>query len=128
VQSISPIPFSIIGLLMAVLAGNSARAEVRVQGPVENVRLEASDATAAEILAALSERFDLRFRGTTPSRRITGIYEGPLRRILARVLDGYDYVIEPHGASIHVNVFSSGSPRQAVPAPPPPPVVRRRAD
>ena len=127
-RSIGPIPRSIIGLLLAALAGNSARAEVRVQGPVENVRLQASDATAAEILAALSERFELGVRGTTASRRITGTYEGSLRQVLARVLVGYDYVIQPRGASIDVIVLSSGAPRQARPAPPPPPIVRRRAD
>ena len=127
-RSINPISLSIIGLLLAVLASNSVRAEVRVQGPVENVRLEANDATAAEILAALGERFELRFRGMTANRRVTGTYEGPLRRILARVLDGYDYVIEPHGANIDVIVLSTGAPRQARPAPAPPPIVRRRAD
>ena len=99
-----------------------------MQGPVENIRLEASDATAAEILAALSERFELRFHGTTPSHRITATFEGPLRRILARVLVGYDYVIQPRGASIDVIVLSTGAPRQARPAPAPPPVVRRRVD
>ena len=97
-----------------------------MQGNVENVRLEASEATATEILTALGERFELRFRGTTASRRITAIYEGPLRRILARVLEGYDYVIEPHGANIEVIVLSTGAPRAAVPAPAP--IVRRRAD
>jgi hypothetical protein len=128
VRSISPIPLSIIGLLMAALAGNFARAEVRVQGSVENVRLEASDATAAEILVALGERFKLRFRGRTANLRVTGTYEGPLRRILARVLDGYDYVVEPHAANIDVIVLNTGTPRHARPAPPPPPIVRRRVD
>ena len=75
----------------------------------------------------LSERFELRVRGTTASRRITGTYEGPLRHVLARVLVGYDYVIKPNGANIDVIVLSTGAPRAARPAPAPPP-VRRRAD
>lgn len=124
-RNISPISPAIVGLLLAALHGNSARAEVSVQGNVENVRLEASEATATEILTALGERFELRFRGTTASRRITAIYEGPLRRILARVLEGYDYVVERHGANLEVIVLSSGAPRAAVP---PAPIVRRRAD
>ena len=127
-RSINPISLSIIGLLLAVLASNSVRAEVRVQGPVENVRLQASDATAAEILAALSERFELGVRGTTANRRVTGTYEGSLRHVLARVLVGYDYVIQTRGANIDVIVLSAGAPRQARPAPPPPPIVRRRPD
>ena len=127
-RSIGPIPLSIIGLLLAALAGNSVRAEVQVQGPVENFRLQASDATAAEILAALSERFELGVRGTTANRRVTGTYEGSLRHVLARVLVGYDYVIQSRGANIDVIVLSTGAPRQARPAPPPPPIVRRRPD
>jgi len=130
VRSISPLALSIIGLLLASLHGNSVRAEVRVQGHVEDVRLEANDATAAEILAALGERFELRVRGTTPNRHVTGTYEGPLRRILARVLDGYDYVIKPHGANIDVIVLGTGAPRAAMPATTPalPPIVHRRTD
>jgi len=115
--SIRLIPLSIIGLLLAGLHGNSAHAEVRVRGSIDNVRLEASDATVAEILAALRTRFDVHFRGTTPSRHLTGTYTGTLRGILARILDGYDYVIENHGANFDVIVLSSGLPRRATPSP-----------
>ena len=125
-RSISLSPLAIVGLLVTALHGNSVRAEVRVQGHVENVRLEASDATAAEILAALGERFELRVRGTTAGRRFTGTYAGTLRHILARILVGYDYVIKPNGANIDLIVLSTGAPRQAMPAPPP--TVQRRAD
>jgi hypothetical protein len=128
VRSIRPLALSIIGLLLAALYGNSVRAEVRVQGHVEHVRLEASDATAAEILAALGERFELRVQGATANRRITGTYEGPLRHVLARILVGYDYVIKPHGANIDLIVLGTGAPRAAMPAPAPPPIVHRRAD
>ena len=99
-----------------------------MQGPLEDVRLEASNATATEILAALSERFELRVQGATANRRITGTYEGPLRHVLARILVGYDYVIKPNGASIDLIVLSTGAPREAMPAPAPPPIVQRRAD
>ena len=127
-RGIRSIPFSIVGVLLAALASNSVRAQIRVQGPVENIRLEANDATVEEILAVLRARFDLHYRDTALNRRVTGTYEGPLRRILARVLDGYDYVIGPKGGNIEVIVVSTGAPRQARPAPAPPPVVRRRID
>jgi hypothetical protein len=126
VRCISLSPLAIVGLLVTALHGNSVRAEVRVQGPLEDVRLEASNATATEILAALSERFELRVQGTTANHRITGTYEGPLRHVLARILVGYDYVIKPNGANIDLIVLSTGAPRQAMPAPPP--IVQRRAD
>jgi hypothetical protein len=126
VRSISLSPLAIVGLLVTALAGNPVRAEVRVQGPLEDVRLEASNATATEIPAALSERFELRVQGTTANRRITGTYEGPLRHVLARILVDYDYVIKPNGANIDLIVLSTGAPREAMPAPPP--TVQRRAD
>jgi hypothetical protein len=128
VRSIGPISFSIIGLLLAVLQSHPVCAQIRVQGSAENIRLEAHDATVEEILAVLRARFDLRYRDAALNRRVTATYEGSLRKILARVLDGYDYVIGPKGDKIEVIVVSTGSPRQARPAPPPPPVVHRRPD
>ena len=127
-RSIRSILLSIVGVFLAVLQSHPVCAQISVQGPVENIRLEAHDATVEEILAVLRARFDLHYRDTALNRRVTGTYEGPLRRILARVLDGYDYVIGPHGANIEVIVVSTGAPRQARPAPAPPPVVRRRID
>ena len=46
-------------------------------------------------------------------------------RILARVLDGYDYVVKTNGANIEVIVLSTGTPRQAVA---PVPLVHHRSD
>lgn len=125
VRGIRSVPLSIVGLLLAALHCNSVRAEVRVQGPVEDIRLEARDATVEEILAALRARFELHYRGTTLNRRVTANYEGPLRRILARVLDGYDYVVKTNEANIEVIVLSTGTPRQAVA---PVPLVHHRSD
>jgi hypothetical protein len=124
-RGIRSIPLSIVGVLLAVLHSYPVCAQIRVQGPVEDIRLEAHDATVEEILAVLGERFELRFRGTAANRRITATYKGPLRRILARVLEGYDYVIEPRGANIDVIILSDGSPRVVMP---PAPIVRRRPD
>ena len=44
---------AIASVIFAGLPANSLRAEVRVQGQPGNVRIEARDATVAEILAAL---------------------------------------------------------------------------
>ena len=115
---------SIVALLTAGIASHSARAEVRVQGSIENIRLEARDATITEILNALREHFSLGFRGAPASGTVTASYAGPLRAVLARVLEGYDYVIEPHGSAVEVIVLGGGTPRQAIV----PPIVRHRSD
>ena len=115
---------SIVALLATGIVTHSVRAEVRVQGNAENMRLEVRDATITEILNALREHFSLRFRGTPASGAVTASYAGPLRAVLARVLEGYDYVIGPHGSAVEVIILGGGAPRQAIV----PPIVRHRSD
>jgi hypothetical protein len=122
-----PSALPVAGALLAVVLCNCVHAEVRVEGLAGDVHVEATDATVAEILAALGERFALHFRGTTGSRGLTGTFEGPLRRVVARALDGYNYVIREQGDGLEVIVLSTTSPN-AVTAPPfaPPTVPSRR--
>ena len=126
-RGIRPSALPIAGVLLAALHCNDVRAEVRVQGEMLDVRVEAHDATVAEILAALGERFSLHYRGTTGDRGLTMTFDGPLRRVVARALDGYNYVIRERGDGLEVIVLSTTSP-YAVPAPPvaPPTVPSKR--
>jgi hypothetical protein len=106
----------IAGLIFAALPATSVRAEVRVQGQAGDVRIEAHNATVDEILAALRERFALRYRSSAGSDSVTATFEGPLRRVLARVLEGHNYVIEPRGDGLEVVVLGAAS-SHAEPAP-----------
>ena len=117
----------ITGLLLATFHCNCARAEVHVRAEGGDIRVEARDATVAEILAALGERFALRLHGTPATRSVTATFEGSLRRVVARVLDGYDYVIEARDNGLYVIVVGTHSPK-AVPPPPiaPPTAPSRR--
>ena len=77
-------------LLFSAQAG---RAEILVQGDATDVRLEATQAPVDEILVALGKTYNVRYRTTIAlDRPITGTYSGPLSRVIARVLEGYDYV------------------------------------
>src|SRR5258708_9596424 len=100
VRTLSPKALSIVGLLLAALHSNSARAEVSVQGTATDVRMEAHGATVAEILAALGERFEVRFRGVPAGRPLTATFAGPLRRVLARLLHGNDHRIQAPGTRV----------------------------
>jgi hypothetical protein len=102
-------------LLIAAYAA-SARAEIRVEGSALNVRVDARDATVAEVLAALTGRFGLRVRGTVGDRRISADFAGSLRRVIARVLEGYNYVIRTRGDVLEVMVMDTASPN-ALPPP-----------
>jgi hypothetical protein len=128
---IKPIALPIAGLLLAAFLQSDLRAEVLVEGEARDVRVEARDATVVDILVALGEHFALRYRGSPASGGVTAKFEGPLRRVVARVLDGYNFVIRENADGIEVIVLSTTSP-YAVPAPPTaPPTVpsrRQRAD
>jgi hypothetical protein len=114
-RSAKPIALLIAGLLVAALYGNCARAEIRVQGPADDVRVEANGATVIEILAALGEHYPVRYRGTPGSGGVIETFEGPLRRVLVRVLKGNDFVIKGGTDGFEVIVLSRGSPAAASP-------------
>ena len=93
-----------------------ARAEIQIKGSASNVHVDARDATVADVLAALAEHFGLRVLGTVRDRRISADFDGSLRQVIRRVLDGYNYVIGPRGDGIQVMVLGTAS-SEAVPPP-----------
>src|SRR5690242_1741690 len=104
-------------VLLAVAAqAASADAEVRVEGSAANVRVHAQNANRGEVLAALAARFDLRVHGAAGDGRFSVDLEGPLRRVIARVLVGYNYAIATHRDGLDVFVLDATS-ANAVPAP-----------
>lgn len=92
--------------LGALAAGVSAAySQVRVDGQPDTVHVEARDASLQEILAALQEKFNLRYRSNDAlDSRMTGTFDGPLRRVAARILDGYDFAMKvtPEGIDVLV--------------------------
>jgi hypothetical protein len=109
--STKPVSLPIVGLLVTTLYGQCAGAEIlRVQGPADNVRVEARGATVTEILAALGERYAMHYRGAPANRSVTATFEGPLRRVLTRLLEGNDYVIKTGIEGLEVVILSPESP------------------
>jgi hypothetical protein len=91
---------------LVALAAPAAHAETRVEGTVDSIRLEAHDASVQEVLTALGANFDLRFRSATPlDRTVSGSLKGPLRGVVARVLDGYDYIGKTGNGTMQVIVL-----------------------
>jgi hypothetical protein len=115
---------SIAALLVTAPLGHAIGADVRVQGSADAVRVEARDATGTEILAALASRFGLSYRGSTDSR-FNGTFKGPLREVVKRVLDGYNYVINTKNDGLDVVVVG---PASAAAVPPPRPVPQGRKE
>ena len=104
-------------------SGNAAQAQVRVDGRPDTVHIEARDATLREVFDALATKFNLRYRTDDAlETRKTGIFDGSLRRVTARILDGYDFAMKvtPQGIDVLVlrqNQVDSKLVASATPSP-----------
>ena len=88
---------------------------VRVRGDMAAVRIDARRTTIAGVLSALNAAFGMSYRSSIVlDEEITGTYAGPLRRVISRVLDGYNYVIEQDDAKLAVIILGRRGER-AVP-------------
>ena len=94
----------IIGLRELVLAISLAalvqaitqpvRAEVRISGQMDALKVEAREASVEEVLAALRASVNLQYRTSDALNRVmTGTYNGSLQRVVARLLEGRNYVM-----------------------------------
>ena len=120
---------------LPVISGNVAQAQVRVDGRPDAVHVEARDVSLQEVLAALQTKFNLRYRTDDAlETRKTGIFDGPLQRVTARILDGYDFAmrVTPLGIDVLVlrqnqgdgkPVATSATPAPATPKGAPAPVM-----
>jgi hypothetical protein len=123
-------------LSWAILAAGSAcphdaLAQATITGAEDDVIVEAHDASIQDVLAALGNKFGLRYRNITAlDRRIDGTYGGSLHRVVTRLLDGSSYVMSTAGGHLEVIVVSAAKrnemgfqPNTTVFAP-----TRRRSD
>jgi hypothetical protein len=111
----------LVGGLFALVPA-ATLAETRLERQRDAIRIEMRDASVQEVLSLLAENYGLRFRTHTKlDRRITGTGEGPLARVIARVLDGYDYVVKNVNGSTEIVVLgiqrTSRSVEATLPAP-----------
>ena len=122
---------SAFGLLSTV--PTFAHAETHVGGEPAALRVEARNATLQEVLTALRSSFGLKIQASTSTdlnRSVSGTYNGSLREVITRLLDGYDFFVRKVGDDFEVVVvgFSASSgtaPTPEVAAPIRRPVLRR---
>lgn len=101
-------PSMLLVIASAVLLafGRAASAEVKVGGRPEAVHLEVQSASLRDVLTALQERFNLRYRTIDAlDTQTTGVFDGPLRRVVARLLSGHDYAMQVTADGIDVLVL-----------------------
>jgi hypothetical protein len=101
----------ITALLGALPQPASAAAEVH--GRADSIELRAASASIREILDALPADLRVTHRiAPNVSGVLTGQYSGSLYQVLARILDGYDYIVEISDEGIQIIVLgASGGSR-----------------
>lgn len=118
---------ALLAAVVLSVAAASAAPQVRVvDAGGGQLVIEAHDATVQQILAALGRTSTIQLRDSAAlSRRVTGTYSGTLRRVLSRMLEGYDHVIRSTSSGLHIevvgaaksgNVAASTGPAMTLPA------------
>lgn len=104
----------VIASAVLLAFGRAASAEVKVEGGPEAVHLEVQSASLRDVLTALQERFNLRYRTLDAlDTQTTGVFDGPLRRVVARLLNGHDYAMEVTADGLDVLVLAPQQPGAA---------------
>jgi hypothetical protein len=105
------------GTLLLLLQGD-AWAETKVEGTVEALRIETADSPIQEVLASLRDAFKLEYRTSVQlDQSISGTYHGSLQRVLARLLDGYDFILKNSSEKVELVVLGrkgSGGPSESL--------------
>ena len=99
-----------------------ASAKTKIEGKSDAVLLIAEDGPISEVLAELATKFGLIYTPTPGlDGTVGGTYSGTLQQVLARILDGCDYVVSYGGDKVELKIFgrSASTPRQSGPPPQP---------
>jgi hypothetical protein len=107
---------ALVGGAMLCALSVPAWAEVRVvEAGASTLVVEVRDATVEQILEALSELRNFEFHTSGALTRVlSGTYSGTLPRVLGRILDGYDHVVQSTPSGIRLNVVGVAQPMPSV--------------
>lgn len=85
----------VAGVIAAAIIGmvSPLHAEIRISGTEALVKLEAEDAALSDIMAQFGAMYGVTFQSVVPQdRAVSGRYIGPLRKVIARLLERENYV------------------------------------
>lgn len=102
-RSARVVALSLLVMIKLTAIPSHASAQTRVEGQPSALSVQVDNAPLNEILDALGRDFNVKYRAAPPGgRNLSGVYSGTLPQVLARVLDGYDYIIEAFDDGIRV--------------------------
>lgn len=106
-----------ISAASCILTQAPAEAKAIVQGTADAISLEADNSSVAELLAALSDSFAVRYSSSARlERHLTGTYRGSLERVVKRILEGYDFVVKNDKNGLVITVLAVGDGPSVMPA------------
>jgi len=113
--------------VLACALSAAARAEVRIEGTPAALQITTRQDAVADVLAALATTLDVKYRSAVPlDRAANAAYTGSLREVIARLLEGYNYVLRNEQDRTEVVVFGRRGEAAAPPPKPPAPSVTSR--
>jgi hypothetical protein len=96
---------ALLGAALAI-APSGASAAARITGTADSVVVRAQDAPLADILSGLGHNFNLRYRSSVAlNAPISGTYQGTLRQVVTRLLDGYSFIVKSGPGGIELTVL-----------------------
>jgi hypothetical protein len=99
-------------LAIAIVTGGPVHADVRVNGDVTAVRVEATTSNVADVLSALESAFHLRVKTSVVlDSSVGGTFTGSLTHVVSRLLEDYNYFIRRQAGEIEVTVVGSKGDR-----------------
>jgi hypothetical protein len=111
----------------AAPASDATTGSLHVQGDAQAMKVEVRRTTIGDVLLKLAAAFDVSYRAAVPlNDELSGTYAGSLGYVIARLLDGYDYVIRREGSSFDITILERVG-GEAVVAPRQHPVSQHRA-
>lgn len=100
----------ILAITLLACHNAPALAQIRIDGPADAVRIDVIDAPLHDVLGALQARFGLRYRSNDALDTMrTAKLNAPLRRVVARLLEGYDFVIAVTPGGIDVLILQQSA-------------------
>ncbi len=110
-----------LAVVLAYGGPAAARAEVHISGNAAAMRVSTGQDTIADVLSALGVAFKVHYSTAVPLRAAAGpTYSGSVRQVIARLLDGYNYLLKVDQESIDVMVLGVSN-QAAMPSPTPTP-------
>jgi hypothetical protein len=95
-------------LTLGLICGlaTSAAASVQVEGTPATLRITTDHDAVDQVLAALAATLKVKYRSAIRLETAAhATYSGSLREVIARLLDGYNYVVKRDGPATEIVVF-----------------------